>query len=386
MTVDRTVERDVDARPNAMRVDLDAVAHNVRALQGGLVGCGTFVAALKANAYGFGLEAVAPTVLAAGADLIAVAASTTPSPSARRRSWADPALCGARPAPRVLDAIVEHDLAVTVVDAADLEAYAGARRPVRALVKVDVGLARLGAEPPERAVARVARRIPDSRISCSRASTPTSTSRRAPPIDVGRLRRLVVPAICGRPGRAGQPPPSTSRSGSPPRAASLRLPDRMTLNGIDAGRLLYGLEPPGPAGDVELDLRPALDRAFDLSPHPGPAPQRDDFPGRVAHPHRPRPIDPRGDPDGGHRRAPRAVFRPGARPRAAGDGAGGVARARPARPLTGIDARAGDEVVVIGRQGDDEITPRDVATAKGLYGPAVTPVLIGRHVPRVYTD
>jgi alanine racemase len=54
--------------------------------------------------------------------------------------------------------------------------------------------------------------------------------------------------------------------------------------------------------------------------------------------------------------------------------------------LTGIDdAATGDEVVIIGRQGDAEITMRDVARHNGLYSPAVAPVLVARHVPRVYT-
>ena len=52
--------------------------------------------------------------------------------------------------------------------------------------------------------------------------------------------------------------------------------------------------------------------------------------------------------------------------------------------LTGIDARAGDEVVIIGRQGDDEITPRDIAAAKGLYGTAQVPVQITASVARRY--
>jgi alanine racemase len=53
--------------------------------------------------------------------------------------------------------------------------------------------------------------------------------------------------------------------------------------------------------------------------------------------------------------------------------------------LTGIDdAQPGDEVVILGRQDTEEITMREVATANGLYSPAVVPVLVGRAVPRVY--
>jgi hypothetical protein len=54
--------------------------------------------------------------------------------------------------------------------------------------------------------------------------------------------------------------------------------------------------------------------------------------------------------------------------------------------LTGIDdAAPGDEVVIIGRQGDGEITLREAAAHNGLYSPAVAPVLVARHVPRVYS-
>ena len=63
-----------ELRPSALEVDLGAIAHNVRTLRARCGGDGvTFVAALKANAYGFGLLPVARTVVAAGADVIAVA-------------------------------------------------------------------------------------------------------------------------------------------------------------------------------------------------------------------------------------------------------------------------------------------------------------------------
>ena len=67
------VARATAARQNAMTVDLDSVAHNVRELKNQAGDDVTFVAALKANAYGFGLNAIAETVLAAGADMLAVA-------------------------------------------------------------------------------------------------------------------------------------------------------------------------------------------------------------------------------------------------------------------------------------------------------------------------
>ncbi len=53
--------------PNVLEVDLDAIAHNVRRLRQSIGGGVQLFAALKANAYGFGIERVADTIVAAGA-------------------------------------------------------------------------------------------------------------------------------------------------------------------------------------------------------------------------------------------------------------------------------------------------------------------------------
>jgi hypothetical protein len=52
--------------------------------------------------------------------------------------------------------------------------------------------------------------------------------------------------------------------------------------------------------------------------------------------------------------------------------------------LSGIDAHAGDEVVIVGRQGDDEISIGEVAAANRLHSPAYVPVLVGAGVLRRY--
>jgi alanine racemase len=52
--------------------------------------------------------------------------------------------------------------------------------------------------------------------------------------------------------------------------------------------------------------------------------------------------------------------------------------------LTGVPgARVGDEVVVIGRQGDCEISPAEVAARHGL-GPHHVATTVGPRVARVY--
>jgi alanine racemase len=54
--------------------------------------------------------------------------------------------------------------------------------------------------------------------------------------------------------------------------------------------------------------------------------------------------------------------------------------------LTAVpDARVGDEVVVIGRQGDQEITAAEVAAKHGL-GPHHVATIVGPRVSRVYVS
>ena len=59
-------------RPNVLEVDLDAIAHNVAVLRS-LVGPAKVFAALKADAYGFGLLPVAEILSDTGIDALAFA-------------------------------------------------------------------------------------------------------------------------------------------------------------------------------------------------------------------------------------------------------------------------------------------------------------------------
>ena len=380
MTVDRTVERDVDARPNAMHVDLGAIRDNVRRLRRGLGEGDTFVAALKANAYGFGLAAVAPAVLEAGADALAVAA-VDDAIALRELGVRQPIILygGTRPTPPVVAEVVANDLTVTILDTADLATYAAAGSPVRALVKVDVGLERLGVLPEQAAgVARLVAVDPNLVLAgvYTHLHVPRGSVERVTEYIEWQFKRFV--GVIDELQRDGIEVPLRMAASS----GTLRLTDSMTLNAIDVGSLLYGLEPPGPE-HIDLGLRSALigitsrltqvrprERAefTDLSPIPTgrsmtlgvvPFGATDGFLGLSA----------------GHvlvrgQRAPVLAI--------------SLEHAR--LDLSGIDAEAGDEVVIIGRQGDAEITMRDVATANGLYSPAVVPVLVGRAVPRRYRD
>ncbi len=53
--------------------------------------------------------------------------------------------------------------------------------------------------------------------------------------------------------------------------------------------------------------------------------------------------------------------------------------------VTGMDVKVGDEVVLIGRQGSEHITPEEIAAARNTINYEV-PIMFLRRVPRVYNS
>ena len=51
--------------------------------------------------------------------------------------------------------------------------------------------------------------------------------------------------------------------------------------------------------------------------------------------------------------------------------------------VTGMDVKAGDEVVLLGRQGDEAITPEEVGALRNTLNYEV-PIMFLKRVPRVY--
>lgn len=133
-------------------VNLDAIAHNVRALKAH-VGAGVEVmAVVKANAYGHGALPVARTALENGATRLAVARAS--EGVALRAAGIDaPTLILGYSPPGEAEAIVANDLtatANTLTFAAALDREAGRQgRTVPVHVKVDTGMGRFGLLPHE---------------------------------------------------------------------------------------------------------------------------------------------------------------------------------------------------------------------------------------------
>jgi alanine racemase len=271
-----------------------------------------------------------------------------------------------------------HGLVPTLVDLDAARAYSrAAGAPCEIFVKVDVGLERLGV-PAEQAVKTILAmlELPHLRLGgiCAHPHAEVGSDPAYADWQLGRYT-AVVDELEAR----GVRVPVRLLAATP---WVLRFPHTY-LNAVDPGRLLYGMVFPGEPSPVPV--RPTL-RAFatrvialkELAPRE-----------RFAE-HAPFPLT--------------APMRLGVIPAGSADGlkwlhAGRVLVRGQAAPIIGSpslehtrvdltsipEARVGDEAVIIGRQGDLEITPAEVASRHGLglhhvattVGPRVTRVYLG---------
>ena len=149
-------------------MDLAAVSDNVRAIRQ-LVGPSTRVCAVvKAEAYGLGAVPVARAALRGGAEWLAVA-RVQEGIALRNAQFSGPILLMAAFAPGEAEEIVRYRLTATLAHTDDALALAraadvaGAALPVH--LKVDTGLTRFGASPPESLqVARLLQSCPSLRL------------------------------------------------------------------------------------------------------------------------------------------------------------------------------------------------------------------------------
>jgi len=146
-------------------IDLAALRHNLAVLRARLRPGVRLLAAVKADAYGHGVAAVAPALERAGADAFGVA---TPSEAfALRAAGVRAPILLFGPVVRDVAALVEADVALTVTDARALAAIEAAAPATAARVhlKLDTGMGRLGIPAEEAApLARAIERSPHATL------------------------------------------------------------------------------------------------------------------------------------------------------------------------------------------------------------------------------
>jgi alanine racemase len=362
-------------------IDLDAITHNVRALRA-IADPARFCAVVKANGYGHGAAAVGRAALAAGADWLAVA-QVDEAVVLRDAGIDAPLLILSEPRHDEIGDAVAAGARLTVYSGETITALAREvhdmrRPPVPVHLKVDTGMHRVGAAPADAvALAQALGALGELQLEgvCTHLPVADEPDNPYTPDQLARFDAVVAEMRA-----AGVDVGLVHAANS---AGTLVQPAaRYDL--VRCGIAVYGI-PPAPELRDRADLRPALTLTSEVS-----------FVKRVAagegvsYGHRQRTAAetviatvPIGYADGVFRSLPLAgqdVLVKGER-----------------RPMIGVvtmdqlmvdcgpqsDVRVGDEVVLLGEQGGEWITPDEWAGRLGTIAYEVV-CAIGARVARRY--
>ncbi len=362
-------------RPTWIRIDLDALAHNIRRLRE-IAGVPLMIV-LKADAYGHGAVRVARTALANGATRLAVATLGEARVLREADITAPILILGYTPPWQALEAVL-LGATCTVFDddtaRALSEAAQALKRQAVLHVKTDTGMGRLGLRPDD--VGSFLERLADlPGVSVEGLYTHFATADSAD--ETFACQQLArFQAVLKQVSAAGLRPPLVHAANS---AALLRLP-AARLDMVRPGIACYGLHP-APETPLPADLRPVLSFYSEVAqvkevPTGTPISYGATFvtqrPSRIA-------TIPVGYADGVRRAPPwREMLVRGQRAPVVGR----VCMDYVMLDVTDIEAvRRGDTVALIGAQGSETISADTVAGWLGTINYEVVSTLLPR-VPR----
>jgi alanine racemase len=364
-----------------IEVDLDAIAQNVRALQAAAEPRHGLTAVVKAQAYGMGAAAVAQAAVEAGARGAAVA-RVSEARRLRQAGFDQPILLLGGLDPDDYADVVRLRLTPTVSDWATAEGLATSARAAGAMchvhVKVDTGITRYGAPPDEAmAIVRGLARLENLRLEgfythFAAADDPDPFFAHQ---QLARFR-----AICEQLESEGLELGLKHAANS---AGTLRVPGA----GLDTIRVGIGLAGGYATGWVPRigSLKTAVALKARVVRFHTPAVGSSIGYGRTYKVYRPMRV------------ALIACGYADGLPRACSNRGRVLIRGQRA-PLVGTvsmdmamadvshlpDVEVGDEVVILGRQGDDEITLDEFAESAGII-PHELLVRLGSRAPRIYS-
>ncbi len=377
--MDRTA-LETSSRPTWFEIDVDAAIDNLQTARKMVGPERKIFAVIKSDAYGFGSLQLGRAFAAHGADGLGVA-DLADGVRLRQAGLTLPILMYPNALPDAASDVIAAGLIPILSDLDAARAYDGAvsasapRPPLDVFVKVDVGLERLGV-PADHAVKLVLalQALPRLRLAglCTHLHIPPAAD---PAYVEWQFRRFtaVLDAL------------TVQGIDVPIRLAASTLLvlgfPAMYLNAVDPGRMLYGysradIKAPRPLRPTFRALKSRLIEVKDVAP-------RERFASLA-----PFPITgamrlgviPAGIADGVHRLNAGCALLRGRRV---------PILARPSLEHTRLDvttvpdAAVGDEVVLIGRQGGDEITLGEIAERNAL-DPQVLALVVGPRVARVY--
>lgn len=366
-----------------IHVDLDDIAHNVRALAGSVPDA-EVMAVVKDNAYGHGAVQVARAALQAGAAKLAVA-RTEEGIELRQAGITAPVLNLSYTLPAEADALVQHDITAALgdVEAARALSAAALRHGTRATlhIKVDTGMGRFGVLPEEalpfiEAVhALPALDVEGIYTHFATADEPDKTYTRQQFAQFeGVLRAARSAGYTFRVRHAANS------------AATIDLPET-ALDLVRPGIALYGLAPSPHVSD-HLNLRPALSlhsHIARLRTLPRGSGVGYGLTYVTEHP-TPIALVPVGYGDGYQRLLSNkaCVLIGGRRVRLAGRVCMDSLMVDATAAVNGSTPQLGDPVTLIGRQGAESVTADELAAITGTINYEVV-ARLSRRIPRVFT-
>jgi alanine racemase len=240
-------------RPTQAIIDLAAIRHNVSQIRASLPKSTRMIAVVKANAYGHGAIPVSRAALGAGADWLAVA---LPEEGAELRAagFKVPILVLGLTLPEQAQLFAGSDLTATAASPEGLQALhaaAGNNRRIRVMIKLDTGMGRIGLQP-DAAVTFVRQALSLSGLEIIGLYTHFAAADEEDcSFTQAQLERLnqAVQALHA----AGIELPVVSAANS---AATDSFP-MAHLDAVRPGIILYGL-PPAAGMPLHLSLKPAM--------------------------------------------------------------------------------------------------------------------------------
>lgn len=366
-------------RPTWLEIDLDAVSENVRRARQ-IVGPGVRVmAVVKGNAYGHGITHIARAAVAGGASMLGLACLSEAYLLKSSGIIAPMLVLGYTPAWQAEDA-VRHNVRLTLFDLNTARALSQAAqrigRPARVHIKVDTGMGRLGVLPDEAPdFVEAVSRLPGVEIEgiFTHFSTADEADKTYTYWQLAQFRQVLEAVE-----RRGIHVPYIHAANS---AALLTVPESH-FNMVRLGIAMYGLAP-SPATPLPPGFQPTITWKTIVAQVKRLPPGSFVSYGNTYRTQGEEVIAviPVGYADG-FRRAPTHwghVLVHGQRAPIVGR----VCMDQTMINVTHIpDVQQGDEVVLIGRQGDEEITVDEIAARFGTINYEVVSQILAR-VPRL---
>lgn len=348
----------LSGRPNWIEIDADAIRGNLAATRQLLAPNTKVFGTLKANAYGFGVVGVAKILAQAGIDAISVS-DLGDAIRLREAGIACPIVlyAGYLPSDAVVDAVTRYSIIPTIYDDVSAAAFASRReKPTSFFVKIDVGLERIGI-PAEKVGNFVAGVLRAPHLSLAGINTHFNVPAGEATVEAYiRWQAERFRAALASMKAAGIAVPVAVAEST----GVFQVSSDLALGAADPGQLLFGLSPDGKPHKVR-GVRPALKAIKSRVIQVRGIGRSDHF--EIA----PFPIRP------GMRVG---VIPIGMRDRMTHLSAGHVLvngrhvpiLGTPALEYTRIDlttcpeAKVGDEVVLAGAQGEENISPEEIVT------------------------